>query len=271
MEDVVRSYEDSRIVYIDQENKGLTKSLNIGLHLAKGMYIARMDSDDLSESDRLMLQIQEITGNPDLDLVGADFAVMDESGRVIETKNLIRDDEYRLWRLQFHNNYGHGAVMFKKNAVLAKGGYNPALRYAQDYDLWSRLSLKNNTSIIGKTLYKYRHVLKGSQASVKHYDAQLAAAIMISNKNLMDCNPSLTNEMATDVRALYWKFEKSELCAAGLKLLPETLQGFFQKYGFSEVEKSRLSSRVLQDIQMEIEATPTLSHEEIRAFKGGLE
>ena len=78
---IIESYEDSRIKIINfSKNMGITAALNSGLNVAKGNYIARQDQDDISHSERFMLQVEYLENN-DVDLVDANF---------IFSKNLIR-------------------------------------------------------------------------------------------------------------------------------------------------------------------------------------
>jgi glycosyltransferase involved in cell wall biosynthesis len=250
---IIRTYKDNRIVLISQENMGLTRALNKGLRLARGAFVARMDADDMSTPDRLKVQIAAFDEAPDLDLVGSFFDVVDAAGQLIERKELITDPVYRLWRLQFHNNYGHGTVMFRMKAVLKAGLYHEGLRYAQDYDLWSRLSRKNNTRIVPEVLYRYRMIEQGQQASVKNYDAQLAAAILITDRNLKGCNPDLVEAGGKEVRALYWKFQLDHVSPEGVAQIPKTLEGFCRKFDITGVEKKELFARVAQDVFDEID------------------
>jgi len=252
-EDFINEYRDARIRLFRQENIGLARSLNRGLRLARGDYIARMDADDVCRSDRFDLQIKEMEAHPQIDLLGSFFDVIDEKGKLTETKELITDPIYRLWRLQFHNNYGHGAMMLKKQSVLKQGAYDETLLYAQDYDLWSRISQKENTGMIPEALYHYRMFEQSGQASVRSYDAQLAAAIDISNRNLQACNPSLTETECMEVRALYWKFQIASVTLRGLKALPDTLEGFCRRYGIGAADRRNLIKRVERDAIEEVE------------------
>ena len=68
--EIIKSYDDDRIVLIDQENKGLTKSLNIGIKTASGKYIARQDADDVSLPDRLKKQVDFLEVREDVVLLG---------------------------------------------------------------------------------------------------------------------------------------------------------------------------------------------------------
>lgn len=242
--DSVNNFKDSRIMVHRQENMGLTRSLNRGLRMARGDYLARMDADDISLPGRLEAQVAEMEGNDDFDLVGTFFDVVDGAGNLIEKKELIVDPVYRLWRLQFHNNYGHGSMMLRRRSIVEAGGYDEGLRYAQDYELWSRVSRKDNTSIIPRVLYAYRMIEQGTQSSVRNYDIQLENAINISNRNLKMCCAHFTDMDCEEVRALYWRFQKDRPTRKGLETVPEVLEGFCRRYGIEEEEKCALSTRV---------------------------
>ncbi len=245
--DVVSRFKDRRIVVHRQENMGLTRSLNKGLRMARGRYVARMDADDMSLPGRLEAQVGKMDGNDLLDMVGTFFDVVDGEGKLIERKELIVDPIYRLWRLQFHNNYGHGSMMLRRASILDAGGYDESLRYAQDYELWSRVSRKDNTSIIPTVYYQYRLIEQSAQSSVKNYDTQLENAIRISNGSLKKCRPSFTDTDCEEVRALYWKFQRDCPSRKGLMAVPETLDGFCRRYGIEAEERAGLVQRVAAD------------------------
>ncbi|MDQ7782426.1 MAG: glycosyltransferase [Desulfomonilaceae bacterium] len=246
-DDVIDFFNDDRIVVIRQENMGLTRSLNKGLLLARGAYVARMDSDDISAPGRLSAQVGRLDAHDRLDLVGCFFNVIDGRGTVVERRRPFVDPIYRLWRLQFHNNYGHGSVMMRKESVIDVGMYDESFRYAQDFDLWSRLSRKDNTEIIPDALYSYRMVNSSEQSSVRNYDHQLANAVVISNRSLKACNPNLSDSDCSEVRALYWEFEFAGVSAEGLSRLPATLYGFCERYGIRSAEWTDLLERVDRD------------------------
>jgi glycosyltransferase involved in cell wall biosynthesis len=244
----ILNYKDDRVRIIRQENMGLTKSLNRGLSLAECDYVARMDADDISLPDRLQKQFHIISRTHNIDLIGTFFEIMDESKNIIERKYLITEPIYRLWRLQFHNNYGHGTMMFRKASVIAAGMYDSRLRFAQDYDLWSRISRKDNTHIIPEFLYQYRVDGKGPQASVKNYNDQLQSAIWISDRNLRASNPSLTDAEIVELRSLYWEFQLSNIAETARSLALKTLETFAGKYRLDSKEKTDLLERILEDI-----------------------
>jgi glycosyltransferase involved in cell wall biosynthesis len=265
--DVLDDFKDDRIRLVDQENMGLTRSLNKGLRLAKGRYIARMDADDLSLPGRLEAQVYEMDTDPRLDLVGTFFDVINHRGDLIERKELVTDPIYRLWRLQFHNNYGHGSVMLRKEAIFNVGLYDETLAYAQDFDLWSRLSMKDNTKIIPEALYQYRMVETGDQSSVRNYHEQLAIAVRTSNRSLMQCNGSLTEDDCIEVRAIYWKFQRGGVSYHGLSLVTDTVEGFCRRYELDPIERSRLLERVAHDALHEMEKSSRIGPDERAPIK----
>ena len=69
--DILREFHDPRIRIIDQTNHGLIASLNHGIQISQGQYIARMDVDDRCELDRLALQVRFLDRNPEIALLAA--------------------------------------------------------------------------------------------------------------------------------------------------------------------------------------------------------
>ncbi len=248
LDPILHRFNDERIIVVHQDNMGLTRSLNKGLILARGEYIARMDADDVSLPIRLEAQVHELDADSRLDLVGCFFDIVDAEGLLIERKELITDPVYRLWRLQFHNNYGHGTVMLRRKSVLDAGLYDENLSCAQDYDLWSRISTKNNTEIVPEVLYLYRMVPDGPQASVRNSDLQLTNALRVSDRNLNACNPRLSEKDCREVRALYWQTGGDSFSMHAIEALPELLEGFCRRFGIANEEKSRLADKIAMDV-----------------------
>lgn len=249
--DIVRSFHDPRIRYIQQDNQGLTRTLNSGVRIARGRFIARMDADDLCAPERFGEQVAALRCDERLDLVGSFFNVVDDSDRILESKELIVDDVYRLWRLAFHNTYAHGSMMYRREAVIRGGMYDERRRYAQDYDLWWRMSRSHNSRMIASALYSHRLRADGAQASIRAYDEQLAATSAIGARNLTDCNPTLDENELAGVRALHWRFEVPRFRAASTPAIMATLRGFCRRFGITGGERRRLERIVRSDIQRE--------------------
>ncbi|MBF0472701.1 MAG: glycosyltransferase [Nitrospirae bacterium] len=128
---------DSRIKIFKQENIGLTKSLNKGLGLVKGKYLARQDADDLSNPDRLLVQLKTMEENG-LDFVGSNVDFITETDEFISRSNLPLMHEDIKKAMTITNSIIHTSL-FIKTDVIKVIKYDEELIMAQDYDLYLRL------------------------------------------------------------------------------------------------------------------------------------
>lgn len=125
--EIILSYLDPRIRLIDnEENIGLTRSLNKGIDLAKGKYIARMDADDVSMPERLEKQVRFMEENPDIAVLGSWAYGIDGTGRINAEFRTPICEEIIFKDLFFSNPLIHGSVMFDKKFVKNIGSYNPS-------------------------------------------------------------------------------------------------------------------------------------------------
>lgn len=138
--------KDKRIKLIkNKKNLGLAASLNIGLKIAKGNYIARMDADDVSLPNRFEEQIKFMTQNPSIDLCGTWVDLIDEKGMKIgEKKYPIKSDQVKN-AITWYTAVVHPTYMAKNSFFKKLGGYRLNFDFAEDYDLLARA--KNNFKI----------------------------------------------------------------------------------------------------------------------------
>jgi len=146
---------DPRIRLIRHENRGLTVTLNELIRLSRGALIARQDSDDISEPDRIERQVSCFTSRPELMLLGTGCLLIDAQDKVYY-REPVKTRSRRLKRiLKRTNQFVHGSVMFRSEIFL-KYGYYEEYRYAEDYDLFSRIAEKYEIDNIDLPLYRYR-------------------------------------------------------------------------------------------------------------------
>lgn len=130
---------DSRIRVIgNAANKGLAESLNHCLAHARGELIARQDADDLSAADRFRKQIEYLEANPQIGFVGSNVALWDHTGRYGKR---VFPEFPQPKDFLFTQPFVHGALMFRRSALEAAGGYRAAketLR-AEDYEMLMRM------------------------------------------------------------------------------------------------------------------------------------
>ena len=163
----IRSFNDPRIKFIKQANQGLAATLNRGIALARGKYIARQDQDDLSNPDRISLQVAYMEDHPDCVLLGSWAQIM-EVDRLVERFHRHPVDEFMLrYQLLFNNPFVHSSVLLRRSALLEVGGYttDPERQPPEDYELWSRLSRIGSVANIGEVLLTYREI-PGSMSRV---------------------------------------------------------------------------------------------------------
>lgn len=120
-------------------NQGLGHALNKGMEACKNDIIARMDTDDICISNRFELQMKYLVTHPEVDVVGAWITEFDhEPSNTIGVRALPEnhDDIYRFGKKR--NPMNHPVVMFRKQAVISAGGYQPCDLF-EDYYLWARM------------------------------------------------------------------------------------------------------------------------------------
>ena len=157
---IIESYNDNRIRLIHNEkNLGLIASLNKGIALAKGEYLARMDSDDISVPQRLEKQVQFLDAHPDVSVVASHIRFMNADGE--ETGYWDNDMSTNSWAdiyaaLPKHDCIAHPAVVIRKS-VICKYLYRSAQKHIEDWDLWLRM-VSDGLKIekINEVLLKYR-------------------------------------------------------------------------------------------------------------------
>jgi hypothetical protein len=156
--DILAEYasRDARIRIHRHANKGRAESLNIGVSVAKGEYIARMDADDIALPDRLQEQMRFMEGHPEVGLIGGALELMTADGRAFKTiRYPLEDSVIRSVMLEY-SPFAHPTVIVRKEVVLASGGYRKALLDADDYDLWLRMSERTQLANLERCVLRYR-------------------------------------------------------------------------------------------------------------------
>lgn len=149
----VFKFSDSRIRFVENDqNIGLANTLNRGIDLARGEYIARMDGDDISLPERLRKQVAILDTHPDIDICGAGY-------RFFGAKN------YDVIYPQYHEEIKAGLLfgccmiipLFRRESIIdAKLRYEQNFFPAEDYRFWTCCVLQLKMYNIQETLFHYR-------------------------------------------------------------------------------------------------------------------
>lgn len=156
--ETIYSFQDPRItVHNNEINLGQTKSLNVGLKLAKGKYIARMDADDMAFPIWLEKLVNYINQHPHYAAVGSAAVVIDERGRKKQIRMPPANFHKIIFRIFFAPPINHVSVLLNKDIILKNGGYDEEFKITQDYELWSSL-IRNGYSLtnLSDILVAYR-------------------------------------------------------------------------------------------------------------------
>lgn len=154
-EKTITQFKDNRIRYYkNKANLNIAKTLNRGLSLAKGKYIARMDQDDKSYPTRLQEQLTFMETNCNIGLCGTQISFFGEANGIWPNK--FSDEEIRT-SLLYENVIAHPSVVIRRDILnnLEKW-YDEDLVQAEDYDLWRRLLQVTQAVNIKRILLDYR-------------------------------------------------------------------------------------------------------------------
>jgi len=162
--DIINEYakKDRRIHAIyHTSNMGLANTLNEGISLAKGIYIARMDQDDESLPSRLKIQYMFMETRPEIILSGS---YVYHISRLYQKFRLItvptNPSEIQM-KLHSENCFYHPSVIFRRQEIVSLGGYKSKFKNTEDYDLWLRVSKRYKMANIPIPLLRYRINING--------------------------------------------------------------------------------------------------------------
>ncbi len=168
----IQLFKDDRIrLIVKPQNTGYTNSLNYGITIAKGKYIARMDGDDISLPTRFEKQVAFLEKNPDVVVCGTAFKIIDTD---IVVTGPSDNEDVKIALLK-DSCIGHPTAMIRKSILdLNTVCYNKSMEPAEDYDLWIRLLAYGKLSNLKEVLFNYRN--HEGQVSITRIEKQRASA-----------------------------------------------------------------------------------------------
>jgi glycosyltransferase involved in cell wall biosynthesis len=235
--EIINSFNDPHIRLIHNENNmGLTASLNKGINFANGRFIARIDADDLSLPSRIQTQLNYFEMDSSLTLCASRFGIIDENGRIIghihpRISDKLIDWHLLSWYLLFGNQIGHLTVTVKKDALIKLGGYAEWAKQAQDYELWTRMSRDYKMIVVPEVLGYWRYH-KGA-ISASHFKDQsktVLKAMHTAHKQLV--GKSVNKNFSAHLHELFYKHSyRIKSCTPNaLRLLGQIENCFIEYY-----------------------------------------
>jgi glycosyltransferase involved in cell wall biosynthesis len=253
--EILSEYQDPRIQVYSQENQGLARSLNRGVCLATGKYIARQDHDDISLLTRLEKQVAYLEENPQVGLLGTAAEIWNQAGPTGRHHNHPTTPSELAFDLIFNNPFVHTSWMFRSRVINEIGYYtiDPRREPPEDYEYVSRICYKFDVSNLPEELVVYRElpnslsseIRPNQEGRIKTFKEKLA---IISAENIAYWNGvDAANQCAIDFGALLHGCEDKFSGKISFRRLKDLIKGsaraISRKYD-SSLDKARIEQKV---------------------------
>jgi len=247
--EVIESFNDPRIRLVTNEkNLGQTRSLNKGLRLARGNYVARIDADDGAFSHWLEEQARSVNEKPEHAVISANAVVVDEFDKIRKTSFVPSDLGEIKMRAIIRSPINHVGSVMKVENVLAVGGYDETFKLAADYDLWVKLlAAGQKITVTEKPLVSIR---SHSQSASKRGRGSIDGAEI---ESIMGKAVGAFSSVAQDKDRLHW------LC-----------QAIYDEGSLGDREFGE-AINYLKDIYLNLKSSVTADKSKIRAWVSGQE
>jgi glycosyltransferase involved in cell wall biosynthesis len=201
--EILAGYRDPRLRIVDTENQGVAAALRLGVELAGGEYLARMDADDESLPHRLAVQKGLLDRHPEAVLAHSWVDYIDADGRLKRTRlGNGRSSAVTKWLLLWQNVPFHPTVMLRSAALRTNGlNYRLEMNRAEDFDLWNRLAWFGEFLFIPQSLVRYR-VHEASVTRGHPRQKQFEAYRRVVHENFARYGIALDHAVSADIAVI---------------------------------------------------------------------
>lgn len=169
-ERIIEEYNDTKIRFFrNEKNLGQTKTLNKGIKLARGNFIARCDQDDINYPTRLSMQYEYLISNPKVALLGTAVNFINQEGKNLYFNPIVRHHNKILEKFCMGNPIMHSSVMFNRKIIMNLNGYSTDFMICQDADLWLKIARENIIDNLAERLVSIR-IHNDQVTRNNHYD-----------------------------------------------------------------------------------------------------
>ncbi|MBI4095124.1 MAG: glycosyltransferase [Candidatus Liptonbacteria bacterium] len=165
-EEKIRRYrKDSRVVYHDQENAGVSRARNKAFELSRGKYITFLDPDDYYHPEKAEQEVRFLESHPECGAVYCHFISFyeDEPEKFLHYRRARFSGDIFAPLLRW-NLINPNVLMMRREVFAAAGGFDPGFRDAEDWDLWLRMARRGvRFGFIPEELH-YNRLRKGSHS-----------------------------------------------------------------------------------------------------------
>jgi len=184
---IIKKFNDRRILYIKQKNRGEYKSINRGLKMMKGNFFTWIHSDDIWPKDSLKWRIESLKKSPSFNVIHGDIMTIDAYGhkrKILKAKawNNIKILSYYctnyyqgiLKRKPVPGVFHHTSLLMRKKILNSVGFWNENLPYAGDLEWMLRLLKKEKVKYLSKVVYYYRTYARERHVNIPRRDIVLS-------------------------------------------------------------------------------------------------
>lgn len=216
--EVIDEYKDRLNIVKNEKNMGLGLALNEGLKACRNELVARMDTDDISETRRCEKQLEYFSEYPDTAILGGQIAEFIGSVDNVIGRRIVPETDAELKNyLKVRCPFNHMTVMFKKTEVLKAGNYQDWF-WNEDYYLWVRLALQGSVfanlpdtfvyTRVGEDMYKRRGGKKYYISEIKLQRYMLSHKVIGYSTYLMNCGKRLILEILMPASLRGWVYKR---------------------------------------------------------------
>jgi glycosyltransferase involved in cell wall biosynthesis len=186
-ENIIQSFDDDRIRYCKHaKNLRLIATLNEGLDLSRGKYIARIDADDIAHFDRLKKQVEFLEQNQDYVLVGTSVGLIKNNLITDEVIKYYAENNDLRFAMCFYCPFIHPSIMMRNSVIQSNNlKFNNEFLHAEDYDFWTRLSKYGMIANLDCVLTYYRIHENQISARFKNYQIEMMEKIQERYRSLL--------------------------------------------------------------------------------------
>ena len=289
--EIIEQYakKDFRVICTrkSENEKGISKSMNKGIEMARGKYITRMDSDDIIIPEKILRQVQFLDENEEYGICSVNIAMMDNLGNIYNENVYPEQKVPSEWTFLWTNPVPNAPCMYRTNIIKDNNITFSNLRTAEDYDFLEKLITKTKVYMINLPLYYYRYNEKSTYN--KNRTETFKNSLNISKRYYMEVTKKNTPDFYKFLTWFYTNEDEPIIEDVQVinEFLEKTAKEFNEYYKWTEEQYSNVKTDILKTIEKyaiykflaskygKIDATFTIKEEKqssvIRLIKRGEE
>lgn len=243
--EIINSYSDKRIWHIHNNPPlGLVKSLNLGIEKAKGEYVARMDSDDVSLPNRFEKQVKFLDSHPKIGILGSAIIFINSAGRPSRFRYFPHTPNSVKWYLLFNSCSAHPTVMGRKEIFMKLGGYNIEALHAEDYEFWVNALQETQIANLPEVLLQFR--IHKESITKKYSKIQRQTKLKIASSAILKTVGYSTPKNLIKAIQQPITINNNTLAIQASKTLIQLKDSFFSIYSLSKGERKEIHIDLLR-------------------------